>query len=339
VAAGLLGVAAELREIPDPKFRATLRAYLQEQAALEGAMPGAKPAAVRKAPALAAKGRDVAVPFDILPTLFGAGYGAYPIRRSNFALSLVAHAAAMALLVSSSIWLAQHREKIPLVSATLMTDSSPYILPPSRDLSGGGGGGGDRDLLQASKGAPPRFAREQIAPPAVVVRNEEPKLPAEPTVVGPPNVSLAQTSQMGDPLSSVLGPPSNGTGSGGGIGNGVGGGVGGGSGPGVGPGQGGGIGGGIYRVGGGVSAPRPIYDPEPEYSEDARKAKFQGNVILQIVVGTDGRPRDLRVARSLGMGLDEKAIEAVRQWRFEPATKSGVPVAVVVNVEVTFRLY
>jgi TonB family protein len=107
----------------------------------------------------------------------------------------------------------------------------------------------------------------------------------------------------------------------------------------VGTGVGGGIGGGVYLVGRGVSAPRAIYDPEPEYSEEGRKARYQGTVLLQVVVGVDGRTRDVRVARSLGMGLDEKALEAVRQWRFDPATQDGQPVAVLVNIEVNFRLY
>jgi TonB family protein len=112
-----------------------------------------------------------------------------------------------------------------------------------------------------------------------------------------------------------------------------------GEGPGVGAGRGGGFGNGPYRVGGEVSAPHAIYDPEPEYSEEARKAKYQGVVVLQVVIGADGRPRDIRVARTLGMGLDQKAIGAVRQWRFEPALKGSQPVAVVVNIEVNFRLY
>jgi TonB family protein len=112
-----------------------------------------------------------------------------------------------------------------------------------------------------------------------------------------------------------------------------------GRGPGVGPGWGGGIGGGTYRVGGGVTAPRIIYAPDPEFSEEARKAKFQGTVVLWAIVGPDGRTHDIRVYRSLGMGLDEKAIEAIRQWRFEPGRKDGIPVAVQVKVEVNFRLY
>jgi TonB family protein len=132
---------------------------------------------------------------------------------------------------------------------------------------------------------------------------------------------------------------SNGTGSGGGIGSGSGGGVGSGEGPGVGPGRGGGIGGGVFKVGGGVSAPRALSTPDPEYSEEARKAKYQGTVVLWLIVDQSGRPQQVRVARSLGMGLDQKAIEAVKQWKFEPAMKDGRPVAVQINVEVNFRLY
>ena len=107
----------------------------------------------------------------------------------------------------------------------------------------------------------------------------------------------------------------------------------------MGPGWGGGIGGGAYRVGGGVTAPRVIYAPDPEFSEEARKAKFQGTVVLWLIVGVDGRTHEIRIQRSLGMGLDEKAIEAIRQWRFDPSRKDGIPVAVQINVEVNFRLY
>jgi len=182
---------------------------------------------------------------------------------------------------------------------------------------------------------------EQLAPPTVVVRNEHPKLAVEPTVIVPPQVKLAMTMpNLGDPTSHIVtGPPSNGVGYGGGIGSGVGTGVGSGTGPGVGPGSGGGIGGGVFRVGGGVSPPRVIYQPEPEYSEEARKAKYQGTCVLWLVVGADGRPRDVKVTRSLGLGLDEKAIETVRTWKFEPAMKDGKPVAVQISVEVDFRLY
>jgi len=135
------------------------------------------------------------------------------------------------------------------------------------------------------------------------------------------------------------GPPSNGTGSGAGIGSGHGGGIGSGEGGGVGPGSGGGYGGGVFKVGGGVSAPKALDTPDPEYSEEARKAKYQGTCILWLIVDQNGRPQDIKIARSLGMGLDQKAIEAVRHWKFEPAKKDGHPVAVQINVEVNFRLY
>lgn len=213
-------------------------------------------------------------------------------------------------------------------------------LKPSKTQAGGGGGGGDRDVLQASKGRLPKFSMQQITPPMVVVRNEHPKLAVDPTIVIPPEVQLANNNMpnLGDPMSHAT-LPSNGTGSGSGIGSGEGGGVGSGKGPGFGPGEGGGVGGGVFHVGGGVSPPRPIYQPEPEFSEEARKAKYQGTCTLGLIVGTDGRPSNIRVLSSLGMGLDEKAIEAVKNWKFEPAMKDGHPVRVEIAVEVDFHLY
>ena len=88
-----------------------------------------------------------------------------------------------------------------------------------------------------------------------------------------------------------------------------------------------------------MSAPRPIFDPEPEYSEEARINKFQGDVVLFVIIGADGTPREIRVQRSLGMGLDEKAVAAVKNWRFQPATKDGRAVSVQVSIEVKFRLF
>ncbi len=278
----------------------------------------------------------------VMPALFGEGYGFYAIRPSTFVLSFLVHTLAIILLLTSGTYIVQHRRQIKQQVIALVTDSdlSPYVLPPAATRAGGGGGGDDRDKLAASKGVLPKFSREQFAPPMVVIRNENPKLTAEPTVVVPPELQLAQQAgPLGDPLSAVLGPPSSGTGSGGGIGSGSGGGVGSGRGPGVGPGWGGGMGGGVYKVGGGVSAPRAIYTPDPEFSEEARKTKYQGTVVLWLIVGPDGRTHNIRVHRTLGMGLDEKAVEAIRLWKFEPARKDGVPVAVHINVEVNFRLY
>lgn len=276
---------------------------------------------------------------DILPTLFGAGYGTYQVRPTNFVLSFLVHVLAISVVMISGILFAQHKDEIKRQVTGMVMDISPYVLPPSDTKAGGGGGGGDRDKLAASKGALPKFSREQITPPTAIIRNPDPKLAVEPTVVVPPEIKLPHTGALGDPMSAVLGPPSNGTGSGGGIGSGSGGGVGSGRGPGVGPGWGGGIGGGVYRVGGGVSAPRIVFQPDPEYSEEARKAKYQGTVVLYVEVGTDGRTHNIRIQRSLGLGLDEKAVEAVRSWKFEPARKDGQPVTVGVNIEVNFRLY
>ncbi|HLH07221.1 MAG TPA: energy transducer TonB [Terriglobales bacterium] len=224
-------------------------------------------------------------------------------------------------------------------------DPSTYmpLSTKKNDTISGGGGGGDRDKIVAPKGKLPKLSMQQITPPAMVIRNDHPKLAVEPTVVVPPQVKMnmaANIPNFGDPKTAVpAGPPSNGTGAGGGIGSGAGGGIGSGTGPGLGPGMGGGTGGGVFRVGGGVSAPKALYTPDPEYSEEARKAKYQGTVVLWLIVDANGRPRDVKVARTLGMGLDQKAIEAVRNWKFEPAMKDGRPVAVQINVEVNFRLY
>lgn len=277
----------------------------------------------------------------ILPTLFGEGAGLYEMHDGPFLLSLAAHGLAILLLLASSRYLVIHRREVRQPIMQVVTDVSPYFLPPSRTQAAGGGGGGERDKLAASKGALPPFSRQQLAPPAAVIRNQNPKLPVIPTVVVPPEIHLPmpQTSILGDPLSSITAPPSNGIGAGSGIGSGSGGGVGSGTGPGVGPGSGGGIGGGVYRIGGGVTPPRAVYAPDPEFSEEARRAKHQGVVVLWAVVGTDGRTHDIRVLRSLGMGLDEKAIAAIRQWRFEPGCKDGAPVAVEINVEIIFRLF
>jgi protein TonB len=141
----------------------------------------------------------------------------------------------------------------------------------------------------------------------------------------------------GDPQ-GVLGPPSNGPGTGGGIGSGDGTGIGPGKGAGLGPGETAGTGNGPFSVGGSITGPIPTYAPEPDYSEQARKAKYQGLVSLWIVVDAHGNVTDCRVVKPLGLGLDEKAEERVRTWRFMPAKQNGVPVPVRVLVDVQFRL-
>jgi periplasmic protein TonB len=210
---------------------------------------------------------------------------------------------------------------------------------PKKDVMHGGGGGGDRSPVPASKGKLPKASLKQFTPPVAVPQNLNPKLTMDPSIIAPPDVPLPQVamSQYGDPLAK-LGPASNGPGSGAGIGSGAGGGVGAGAGGGVGSGANGGFGGGVFKVGGGVTAPALLYKVEPEYSEEARKAKYQGTVVLSVEVDASGRAQNPRVVRSLGLGLDEKAIEAVKKWKFRPGYKDGKPVTVAATIEVNFRL-
>ena len=266
--------------------------------------------------------------------------GEYRYGRQAGLTSAVLHVTAviLAFTVASNPTVQRTvRDTVTLVAP----DLAPYLpqLKPKDTQMGGGGGGGDRSPLPPSKGRLPRPSFRQFTPPTAVIQNPNPKLIMEPTLIMPPDTPLPNVNlpNYGDPFAR-LGPPSSGPGSGGGIGTGSGGGVGPGRGGGYGPGEGGGIGGGVYRVGGGVSAPVPLYKVEPEYSEEARKAKYQGTVILSIVIDEQGRPRDLKVIRPLGLGLDEKAIEAVSKWRFRPGYKDGKPVAVRATVEFNFRL-
>lgn len=324
--AALMSLAADLRQLPRPEFRVELRTALVGKIFLSSTAI-AQPISSRTTE-------------QLLPTLFGAGTGTYPMQRTNFLASALIHTAAIALIATSGFWLAKHSQELKTgLTVTLIEPDAHELFTVSKTMTGGGGGGGDCDKLAAPKGHLPERSMQQITPPAIVIRNEHPLLPVTPIVVAPDINMAANMPNLGDAMARVIGPPSNGTGSGGGIGSGSGGGIGSGEGVGVGPGIGGGYGGGIFRVGGGVSAPKILYAPDPQYSEEARKAKYQGTVVLWAVIGPDGRPRELRVARSLGMGLDQQAIAAVKTWKFDPAMMNGHPVAVEINVEVNFRLY
>ncbi len=250
--------------------------------------------------------------------------------------SVLIHGGVIALLIFIST--SKEVQKVVKDFTPLVAPLSEYIpkTAPKKQTMGGGGGGGAREQTPPSKGKLPKVAPKQFVPPQLQ-KVEQPKLVMEPTIIAQadtlPKVNMPM---LGDPLSG-LSAPSQGSGSGG-FGSGKGGGVGSGSGPGFGPGSGGGTGGGAFRVGGGVSAPSVLFKVEPEYSEEARKAKFQGTVVLSIVVDPSGKARDIRVIRPLGLGLDEKAIEAVNKWRFKPGLKDGSAVPVQATVEVNFRL-
>ena len=212
------------------------------------------------------------------------------------------------------------------------------ILPP--DAMGGGGGGGRHALTPASLGKLPRAADKQLLPPdPEPSKAVDPALIVEPSIVAPQLAYLPQLKLLtiGDP-DGVPGPPSPGRGTGYGIGDGDGHGVGDSDGPGAGPGENGGCCGGPLRVGGGVTAPVLVTEVLPEYSEEARKARFQGTVVLNTVVHEDGSVQVIKVLRGIGFGLDQNAIAAVLQWRFKPARRNGKPVASYLNVEVSFNL-
>jgi protein TonB len=282
-------------------------------------------------------------PLDITskPVLVRNIWGQYGRQKKSWVMSVALQSAVVLLLFTVFSSKAVQQQVKQVATLIMPVDLDPYQprMAPQKQAMGGGGGGGDRSPLPASKGRLPKVSLKQFTPPMAVVNNPDPKLAMEPSIIAPPDVALPQVnmSQYGDPLARI-GPPSNGPGSGGGIGSGSGGGVGSGKGGGFGPGEGGGVGGGIYRVGGGVSSPSLIFKVEPEYSEEARKAKYQGTVLLYVEVDPSGRATNIKVARSLGLGLDEKAIEAVRKWKFKPGYKDGRPVTVAATIEVNFRL-
>src|SRR5438270_731766 len=196
-------------------------------------------------------------------------------RPANFLCSFLMHVGIAALALSLALLPTM---KPGVVTANIFNLADVHVVAPYE------GGGGNHDILPASKGVAPRSMPEQFTPPTTHVV-EEAKLAIDMSVLGPR--SLPNLAPIGDPLGAV-GPASDGTGSHGGIGHGSGGGIGGGD---------------LARAGfGGVTVPRPLYAPDPEYSDEARRAKMQGAVVLWAVVGVDGRIHDVRVTRSLGMG-------------------------------------
>jgi len=253
-------------------------------------------------------------------------------------LSVGLHGLLIAGLVIPTYLVFRNPEKTT-TTVTMLQQPLVLNLPKMDAKSGGGGGGGRKTVTPPSKGQVPRGADKQIVPPMVEAKNLAPKLAVETTVLAPQlaNIIPDPSKMFGDPNGAV-GPPSAGPGTGGGIGTGTGTGVGPGKGGGVGPGEGGGIGGGVFNVGGGVSEPVLLSQVQPEYSDDGRKARIQGTVELLIIVNPDGTVKFDNVRKSLGYGLDQKAIEAVKKWKFSAGKKDGKPVATYVSVLVNFSL-
>jgi len=247
-------------------------------------------------------------------------------------------------ILAVAIWLGLtiiHPVTKPKVDLTNVDVSDILKAPKMTAPAGGGGGGGSHDIVDPLKGKLPPRMKDPITPPMVPIL-EKPKLAFTPAINVQKDITLPDNPQMvnfGVKNSANVSLASNGSGGGGGMGSGYGGGLGSGNGNGFGPGSGGNTGGGVYRIGGGVSAPVPIFTPEAEFSDEARRAKYQGVVLISLIVDAQGNPQNPRVVRPLGMGLDEKALEAVRKYKFKPAMKEGKPVPVMMSIEVNFRLY
>lgn len=228
-----------------------------------------------------------------------------------------------------------------------------YLVQPGP--GGGGGGGGKLQLApppRAERKAPkpkrissPMPPRRPPPPPIVPVERpvERPAPPPPPPAAQPVVAPIATVPADSQDRQGVLEETpakteSAGSGTHGGVGSGRGTGIGEGDGPGVGPGSGGGTGGGPYRPGSGVAPPELLREVRPDYTEDARRRGIEGDVVLEIVVRRDGTVGDVRIVERLDAGLDQRAVAAVRQWRFAPARLRGTPVDVEVEVAVEFKL-
>lgn len=254
-------------------------------------------------------------------------------KRSTLISGLL-HAAVIALVLMTTT------VKTPLVNPTHVVIYDPpdfrrYVMPHP---STGGGGGGVRSDTPASKGVLPRVSRQPFTPPVAKYENPSPILPMEPAILGNQETQVVKiTLPFGDP-NGVTGPASGGRGAGGGIGDGDGTGVGNHKGSGYGPKDGDGVVAIGSKYASDATQPVLLYKVEPEYSEEARRAKLQGEVVLHIEVNPHGAAQNITVVQSLGLGLDERAAAAVARWKFRPGYSGGKPVVTAALIHVTFRL-
>jgi TonB family protein len=280
------------------------------------------------------------------PALFSSQYaGTGPNTVQAFwertGFSVLTHAILLVLLLA-------FLEYAPVGSMT----SSPMESIPFHDIvwlnqpgpGGGGGGGGNR--MQA----PPRKAelpgKDKITVPVtkpvpqVIPQARPSDTPPPPAFDIPAKTTADSTFTVPGSLDGLGSSLSQGPGSGGGFGTGTGTGIGPGTGSGLGPGWGGGTGGGAYRPGSGIDIPVLLHEVKPQYTADAMRAKIQGSVVLECVIMPDGTVGQITIIKSLDpvFGLDQEAIKAAKQWRFQPGKKQGQPVPVLVNIELTFTL-
>jgi periplasmic protein TonB len=258
----------------------------------------------------------------------------------------------MILLVIGSLGLTTADERTDPIEPDPQPIRLVYLALPG---PGGGGGGGGLRMPTPPKKAERKGPQKTVSSPLPARRLPPPVTPPPPRPEPPPPPLEAKTlPPVMAPVATVAAdarnqeglmkempkeaPPSQGSGTGGGAGSGKGTGLGEGDGSGIGPGEGGGMGGGPYRPGSGVTPPRLLKEVRADYTDQARRANLSGEVVLEIVVRRDGSVGDVRILQRLGSGLDERAVQAVRQWRFAPATLKGVPVDVIVEVGVEFKL-
>jgi periplasmic protein TonB len=277
------------------------------------------------------------------PTFFAVVKSRPPRPKSGLFASAGLHAAVLVLIVSSLALLgASSREPHEPPAPSHLV----YLMMPGP--GGGGGGGGVKIPLPARRAARKAPEIKKVSTPLPEVKPPEPPpVPkVEPPLAPPPPVVQAPVvSPPADPA-EAKGQPApvekprtdQGSGSGGGAGTGSGQGVGQGEGSGIGEGSGGGEGGGPFRPGSGIEPPTLLREVKGSYADDARRRGIQGEVLLEIVIRRDGSVGDVRVLRGLDRGLDQRAIEAVRQWRFSPAKRRGVAVDLLVDVAVEFKL-
>ena len=278
-----------------------------------------------------------------VPQMF-RGLDQYTSNRDRFSstLSCVIHVVAAVAIVSLGMMIPTNVVKtadtnVAPIHFTLYDPPPPPVMQVAK-APGGGGGGGAHQVEAPTKGHVPTEAKPKVP----MVRLEQarinlPKLSVEPTT----QIRLPQDTalpQIGMAQSQQVTLASQGSGSNSGFGIGLGGGIGQGHGTGMGAGSNGSYGG-LMNVGGGVSAPHVIHSVEPQFTPEARQANYQGVVAIQLIVDSQGNPQDVHVVRHLGMGLDERAIEAVKQYKFSPAIYQGHAVSVQMIIDVDFRLH
>lgn len=306
-------------------------------------IPGTRFINVVNPPRAARRLREVALTLHEEPVrgLFAPPFVRRDTRKPAV-LSLLAHATLVLVVVMLSM---ERPETAPLDQPVHEESHLVFLMSPGP--GGGGGGGGLRQpkpapkILRKAEQPRPQLSVPPVkeAEPVVVAKQQAPEPePAKEIVAPVQTVAANQTDRVGQIEHAVEAPESNGPGSNGGVGTGQGTGNGEGLGSGIGEGEGGGTGGGPYRPGSGIEPPRLLHEVKAQYTEDARRRGITGDVLLEVVVRRDGSVGDARVLQGLGYGLEQRAIDAVRQWRFAAAQRKGVPVDVLVEVAVEFTL-